>query len=96
MGRGECRFGALVLDAAGARGFERGTVRGLCDWGAGLADDDAELTGGPCAGVFPVEGSEGLPDGAMDGVLGRESVDDELFADGTAGCASSDIANGEI
>jgi len=94
MGRGECGFGALVL-AAGARGFERGTARGLCDWAAGLADDDAELTGGTCTGVFPVEGSEGLPDGAMD-VLGRESVDDELFADGTAGCASSDIANGEI
>lgn len=85
-----------MLDTAGARDFERGAAGGLCDWGAGLADDGAGLIGGTCAGVLPVEGGESLAGDAMGGTLARKGADDGFFADGTAGCASSDIANGEI
>jgi hypothetical protein len=95
-----------------AAGLGSGVEKGFCDWGdagaavteANLVDAGAGMMGGTGASVFSVDRGTGLVGDAMDGVITEESVrngatdgeDDGLFADGTAGCASGDIANGEI
>ena len=98
---GEARFGALLLDAIAGTGVERD----FCDCGdiegdvivTGLAVRGVGLTTGACAGVFSVKGEEGLlGDGMYATFAVGDGAEDGLFTDGTAGCASSDTANGEI
>lgn len=67
--------------------------------GAGLVDEGTGIIARTGARVFSLVGGDALV-GAMGGTLtakrGRDGADDGLFADGAAGCASSDIASGEI
>ena len=86
---------------------DSGAERGFCDWsstgadatGVGLVDEGAGIIAGTGASVFSVNRGDALV-GAMGGTFtakgGCDGTDDGLFADGAAGCASSDIANGEI
>jgi hypothetical protein len=105
---GDARFGALLFNSTGvtvAR-FDSGAERGFCDWsntgvdatGAGLVGRGAGIIAGTAARVFALVGGDALV-GAMGGTFtakGGCDGADGLFADGAAGCASSDIANGEI
>ena len=78
---GEVSLGALLVNAKGARGA---TGTGASVFSREGAED---LVGDEMGGTFA--GARGN-DGASDG------VDDGLFADGVAGCAFSDLANGEM
>lgn len=95
-----------------AAGMGSGVEISFCDRGdAGAVVREADLvdagTGtvvGAGASVFSVAAGTGLAGDAMGGAFTGESVrngatggqDNGLFAGGTAGCASSDMANGEI
>lgn len=106
---GDARFGALLFNFTGvtvAR-FDSGAERGFRDWsntggdatGAGLVDAGAGIRVGTGARVFSIVRGDFLV-GAMGGTFaakgGCDGADDGLFGDGAAGCASSDIASGEI
>jgi len=80
-GAGEVTLGALLVNAMGATGA---TGTGASVFSRKGAED---LVGDEMGGTFAGEGGN---DGASDG------LDDGLFADGVAGCAFSDIANGEM
>jgi hypothetical protein len=54
------------------------------------------ITGGTCDNVFSIEEGDGLLGDAMEGAFANDGVEDRLCADGTAGAAFRDIANGEI
>jgi len=95
-----------------AVGMGSGVERGFCDWGdagaavrkADLMDASAGTVVGAGASIFSFAAGTGLAGDAMGCAITGESVgngatdgeDDGLFADGTAGCASRDIASGEI
>jgi hypothetical protein len=93
-----------VLSGTGDAAFGPEVESGLCDWGepgaevtaAGLAGDGRRIIAGTCAGVFSVDGVDCLSSVGMGGTFASDGVDDGLFADGAAGCASSNIGNGEI
>ena len=93
---GETRFGALLLDAVA------GVERDFCDRGDTGAEAtvtflaDEGIMAGTCAGVFSLAGGDGFLGDAMGGDFVSDGVDDALLTGGTAGCASSEIANGEI
>lgn len=106
---GEARFGVALLDATWGKGI--GADRGFCDCGGtaagvtvtGLADEDGGIIAGTCASVFSVDGDDDLFADTTGGTFESEGasgdgkgVDDGLIADGVAGCASREIANGEI
>ena len=97
----EARFGAWLPDAIAGTGVERD----FCDRGdigadvtvTGLAVRGVGLTTGTCAGVFSVEGGEGLLGDAIYATFAvGDGAEDGLFTGGTAGCGSSDTANREI
>ena len=101
----EARFATLLLVATGATGLGRAAVGGFCDEGkmradgilGGLAGEGIPITDGTGARGFSMNGGEGLAGDAMGGTRASDDVDDESFTDETAGgCASNDIANGEI
>lgn len=63
----------------------------------GLAyEGEGTIGGGIWAGVFGVEGGDGLPADVIGGSLARDGADDELFADRADGCAFGDTASGEM
>jgi hypothetical protein len=98
-------FGALLLDVS-ATGIGRGEETGFCDCGdtgadASVVDFVGDGVGGTMiagtgASVFSAGGVDCSPGDTMCGTCASDGVDDGLFAEGTAGCAFSDIANGEI
>ena len=95
----EARFGALLLDAIEGTGIERA----FCDCAdtraeatlTGLAGDGVGIIAGHWAGGFSAAGADDLLGDAMSGAF-PDGVEDGLITGGTSGCASSDIANGEI
>lgn len=105
----DARFGALLFNSTEVivTRLDSGAERGFCDWsnaggdatGAGLVDAGAGIKPGTGARVFSLVGDDFLA-GVMGGTFaakgGCDSADDGLFGDGAAGCASSDIASGEI
>ena len=102
--RGPAGKGEALLAAFGGMGIGRGAERGFCDRGdagadvpaVGLTNEGVGITGGTCDNVFSIEEDDGLPGDAMEGVFVSDGVEDRLCADGTAGSAFSDKADGEI
>ena len=103
--RGTAGKGEALLAAFGGMGIGRGAERGFCDRGdagadvlaVGLTNEGVGITGGTCDNVFSIEESDALLGDAMEGgAFASDGVEDRLCADGTAGSAFSDKADGEI
>ena len=96
--------GKVACVTGGGTGIGRCAERGFCDRGdagadvpaVGLTNEGVGITGGTCDNVFSIEEDDGLLGDAMEGAFVSDGVEDRLCADGTAGSAFSDIANGEI
>ena len=97
----------MIGGKTGIAGTNGAAATGFCDFCntgvdalmAGLAGDGAETIRGTAAsgaGGFTVGAGGALLGGALGAAFDRGGAADGLFEDGTAGFASSDIANGEI
>ena len=102
--RGTAGKGEALLAAFGGTAIGSGAERGFCDRGdaradvpaVGLTNEGVGITGGTCVNAFSNAEGDGLLGDAMEGAFASDGVEDRLCADGTAGSAFRDIANGEI